>query len=167
METTRHLQRRDERETLLQGPVGALLALGGADTDGAFSLVEHPLSPRALGAFVHTHENEDEYTYVLDGIVGFEIDGKAFEAGPGDLVVKPRRLPHAFWNAADVPARVLELIVPGGFEGYFSELGAILGRPGPPDLGALAEVARRYGLEADLSSIERLASEHELDVGGP
>jgi hypothetical protein len=54
-----------------QGQVVHLLALGvrfmldGERTGGAFSLVEHPLPPRALGAPLHTHHNEDECSYVL------------------------------------------------------------------------------------------------------
>jgi hypothetical protein len=51
------------------------------------------------------------------------------------------------------------------FEQYFVELGGVLARPGPPDLGALADVAARYDLELDPSSIPRLAREHGLDLG--
>ena len=87
------------------------------------------------------------------------------EAAPGDLVYKPRGVPHAFWSATDAPARVLELISPAGFESYFAELEPILGGGGPPDLERLAEVQERYDLEMDVSSIERLAIEHGL--GGP
>jgi hypothetical protein len=64
----------------------------------------------------------------------------------GSVVAKPRGIPHAFWNPTDEPARVLELIVPGGFERYFVELGEILGRGGPPDLAALGGLGSRYGL---------------------
>jgi mannose-6-phosphate isomerase-like protein (cupin superfamily) len=44
------------------------------------------------------------------------------EAGPGDFVLKPRGVAHAFWNGGDVPARMLELISPAGFENYLREL---------------------------------------------
>ena len=44
----------------MSGPLGAALLLGPDATDGRFSLVEHPLAPRALGALVHTYRNEDE-----------------------------------------------------------------------------------------------------------
>jgi hypothetical protein len=62
-------------------------------------------------------------------------------------------------------ARILELIVPGGFERYFAELGQILGRPGPPDLAALAGVAALYELDMDPTSIPRLAATHGLVLG--
>jgi mannose-6-phosphate isomerase-like protein (cupin superfamily) len=152
------------RETLLEGPLGAVVLLGPRATDGRFSLVEHSLAPRALGAPVHTHRNEDEYSFVVEGAIGVEIAGEALEAGAGTTVAKPRGIPHAFWNPTDEPARLLELIVPGGFERYFVELGEILGRSGPPDLGALGELGSRYGLDVDPASIPRLAAEHGLEL---
>jgi uncharacterized cupin superfamily protein len=78
---------------------------------------------------VHTHANEDEYTYVLEGRVGLQLGDEVIEAGPGDLVFKPRGVAHAFWNAGDEPARMLEIISPAGFENYFRELAPLLAAP--------------------------------------
>jgi hypothetical protein len=76
--------------------------------------------------------------------------------------MKPRGVPHAFWNAGDEPARLLEVITPGGFEGYFVRLAEIV-RPGAvPDMGALAALAAEYDLEVDPASIPRLAQAHGL-----
>src|SRR5919202_4395209 len=113
-------------------------------TGGAFSLVEHPLPPRALGAPLHTHRNEDEYSYVLEGRVGVQLGDEVLEAGPGDLVFKPRGVPHASWNAGDEPARLLEIISPAGFDRYFRETARLLAADGPPDVDALADLQRRY-----------------------
>ena len=118
-----------------------------------------------LGAPVHTHRNEDEYSLVVEGTVGAEIGGEVLEATAGSIVVKPRGIPHAFWNPTDEPARLLELVVPGGFERYFADLHEILAPPGPPDFAALGALAARYGLDLDPGSIPRLAAEHGLDVG--
>jgi len=166
MPSSTYLHDPETRETLLDGPLGAILLLGPETSDGQFSLIEHPLAPRALGALVHTHHNEDEYSLVLEGTIGVEVGGETFEAGPGSVVAKPRGVPHAFWNPTDEPARILELIVPGDFAGYFAELGEILARPGPPDLAALAATAERYGVELQPDSIGRLAAEHGLRLPG-
>src|SRR5689334_18909083 len=115
-----------ERRTLLQGPLGAVLMLGADRTGGRLSVLEHPLAPRALGPPVHTHHHEDEYSVVLDGLVGAQIGEQALEAGPGTVLVKPRGVPHAFWNPTDQPARLLEIISPAGFEEYFAQLAQIL-----------------------------------------
>lgn len=90
-------------------------------------------------------------------------------ARPGDLVFKPRGVPHAFWNAGDGPARALEIISPAGFERYFAEVAPLLppAHDGPPDERALGAIMARYGLEMDLGSVPVLAGRHGLVVEGP
>jgi quercetin dioxygenase-like cupin family protein len=153
-----------------QGEVVDLLALGvrfmidGEATGGAFSLVEHPLPPRALGAPLHTHHNEDEYSYVLEGRFGIQLGDEVLEAGPGELLFKPRGIAHAFWNAGEEPARLLELISPAGFEQYFRELAPLLAAP-ERDEAAIGEIVARYQLEIDFSTIPVLAERHHLRLG--
>ena len=81
--------------------LGTRRLLGGGETGGRFGLVEHDLPPRQLGSPVHTHANEDEYSFVLSGRLTAMIGDEVVEAGPGELVVKPRGIPHAFWHAGD------------------------------------------------------------------
>ena len=153
-----------------EGELVHLLALGvrfmvdGERTGGGFSLVEHPLPPRALGAPLHTHRNEDEYSYVLEGRLGVQLGDEVLEAGPGELVFKPRGVQHAFWNAGDEPLRLLELISPAGFENYFRELAPVLAEHGPgPEALAVAE---RYELDIRFESVPELAERHGLRLDG-
>ena len=146
-------------ETLIDGPFGARLLVEAE----RFSLVEHPIAPRTLAGPSHVHEREDEYSYVLEGEVGFEVGDDVFKAGAGQLVAKPRGIWHAFWNAGDQPARVLEVISPAGFEHYFAELAQLIPPIRPErDLEGLAELQARYGVQMDFASIERLSREHGL-----
>ena len=153
----------DEGTTVLFGGMGARFMIDGETSGGGFSLVEHPIAPRALAAPLHRHANEDEYSYVLAGRVGIQLGDEVIEAGPGDLVLKPRGQWHAFWNAGDEPARMLEIISPAGFERYFEEIAPHLPpNREAPDFEALGEIRARYGLEMDLESMERLTREHGL-----
>jgi mannose-6-phosphate isomerase-like protein (cupin superfamily) len=144
-----------------------LMALGvrfmawSEETGGGFSLVEHPMRPRTLAAPLHKHSREDEYSYVLEGRMGALLGDDVVHAEVGDFVFKPRDQWHTFWNAGDEPARILEIISPGGFEGYFDELAARLASPDfePQQLG---EVAAKYGLEVDPESIPRICAEQSL-----
>jgi hypothetical protein len=52
------------------GTIGVRFMIDGAETGERFSLVEHPMSARALAAPIHRHAREDEYSYVLEGCVG-------------------------------------------------------------------------------------------------
>lgn len=165
METTmRQLLGSDAGERVNLLALGVRFMIESETTGGAFSLVEHPLPPRALGAPLHTHRNEDEYSYVLEGRVGVQLGEEVLEAGPGDLVFKPRGQQHAFWNAGDEPARLLEIISPAGFENYFRELAPLLAAP-ERDEEAIGEVVRRYELDIDFSTIPVLAERHNLRLG--
>ena len=137
------------------GSIGVRFMIDGLDAGERFSLVEHPMSPRALAAPVHRHTREDEYSFVLEGRMGALLGDDVVEAGPGDLVFKPRGQWHTFWNAGDEPCRILEIISPAGFERFFAELVELGGAAvaDPADLGALCE---RYALEMDPSSVPGL-----------
>jgi quercetin dioxygenase-like cupin family protein len=143
------------------GGMGVRFMVSGDESGGGFTLVEHPLKPHALGAPMHRHSREDEYSYVLEGRIGAMLGDEVIYGEPGDLIFKPRDQWHTFWNAGDTEARILEIISPAGFEKYFGELVELLlgGRPAPE---VLAEVRSRYGLETDPSSIARLVEEHGL-----
>ncbi len=136
--------------------------LDGDGSDGRFALIEHTIPPRTLAAPLHTHEHEDEYSFVLAGRLGAQIGDEVVEADAGELVLKPRGIPHAFWSAGDEETRVLEIISPAGFEQYFADLAPHLAAGSEPDFAAMAAIRERYGLTIDLSSIARLTEEHGL-----
>jgi mannose-6-phosphate isomerase-like protein (cupin superfamily) len=148
------------------GSIGVRFMIDGAETDGGFSLVEHPMSPRALAAPLHRHSREDEYSYVVEGRMGALLGDEVLEAGPGDLVFKPRDQWHTFWNAADEPTRILEIIAPAGFERYFDEL-VEMGGSRDADPHALGDLSTRYGLEVDPGSIPGLLERFDLRMGEP
>ena len=141
------------------GGIGVRFMAWAAESGGGFSLVEHPMAPRALAAPLHRHTHEDEYSYVLEGRMGADLGGEVVYGDPGDLVFKPRGQWHTFWNAGDEPCRILEIISPGGFERYFEELVDLRERPTPE---AVEEIAARYGLEFDMASIPALCERHGL-----
>ena len=164
--TTPKIVGPDDGKAGFLGSIGVRFMIDGAESGGGFSLVEHPMSPRALAAPLHRHTREDEYSYVLEGRMGALLGNDVVEAGPGDLVFKPRDQWHTFWNAGDEPARILEIIAPAGFEVFFDEL-VEMGGAVNADPQALAELSARYGLEMDPTSIPGLLERFELRMGEP
>ena len=145
------------------GSIGVRLMIDTEETlAGGFSLVEHPMPPRALAAPLHRHSREDEYSYVLEGRMGALLGDDVVYAEAGDLVHKPRDQWHTFWNAGDEPCRILEIIAPGGFERFFEEL-VDAGRAPEPEW--LAGLGARYGLEFDFASIPGLCERFGLQFG--
>jgi mannose-6-phosphate isomerase-like protein (cupin superfamily) len=156
----------DDGKTGFLGSIGVRFMINGEDAGGDFSLVEHPLSPRALAAPLHRHTREDEYSFVLEGRMGGLLGDEVVEAGPGDLVFKPRNEWHTFWNAGDEPCRILEIIAPAGFEHFFEELVNIGGAlKAEPD--ELAELAARYGHELRPETVPELLERFDLVIGEP
>jgi quercetin dioxygenase-like cupin family protein len=147
------------------GSIGVRFMIDGAEADERFSLVEHPMSPRALAAPLHRHNREDEYSYVLEGQVGALLGDEVVVGKPGDLIFKPRAQWHTFWNAGDEPARILEIISPAGFERFFAELSDLGGvlEAGPDVLG---ELCARYELEMDPDSVPGLLERFGLRFPG-
>src|SRR4051794_40061952 len=145
------------------GGLGIRTMIEAARTGGSFSMVEHPLAAQSLGSPIHTHTREDEYSYIVEGTVGVQIGDETLEAHVGDLVFKPRGIPHAFWNATDEPARLIELIAPAGFEAYFAEIAPLFPEDAPPDLAGLDAAAKRYGLEMDPDSVPGLMERYGLE----
>jgi mannose-6-phosphate isomerase-like protein (cupin superfamily) len=155
----------DGREGFL-GSIGVRFLIDGAEAGERVSLVEHAMSPRALAAPLHLHTREDEYSYVLEGRMGALLGDEVVEAGPGDLVFKPRDQWHTFWNAGDEPCRILEIISPAGFERFFQEL-SDLGGAIAADPEELAALGARYGHYFKLDSVPDLLERFGLQVGEP
>jgi quercetin dioxygenase-like cupin family protein len=162
--TARVLGPKDGKEGFL-GSIGVRFMIDGIESGGGFSLVEHPMSARALAAPLHRHAREDEYSYVLEGRVGALLGNDVVAGSPGDLIFKPRGQWHTFWNAGDEPARLLEIISPAGFEQFFAELVGLGGVAGTTPQ-ALAELSDRYGLEMNPDTIPDLLQRFDLVFPG-
>ena len=96
------------------GGIGVRFMAWAAETGGGFSLVEHPMEPRALAAPLHRHTHEDEYSYVLEGRMALKMDdGTEREFGPGDSFHMPPG--HDAWIVGDEACVMLDF---GGLKGY-------------------------------------------------
>jgi hypothetical protein len=86
----------------------------------------------------------------------------------GEVASKPRGQMHTFWNPADRPARVLEIIAPAGFEDYFVDLAEIIPTAPSelPDFGRFAAAAERHHLDLDMGRRGTEMSAHGVQLPG-
>jgi uncharacterized protein (TIGR02246 family) len=133
-------------------------------TGGGFGLVEHWTVPPGFASPYHTHHQEDEAFYVLEGEVAFVLDGKWTSAGPGTYLFGPRGIPHGFQVEGTAPAHMMLLCSPGGFEKFVLELSEPMTDtpPGPPDMAKLIEVAAKYKIDVHGPLPERTPSVNEF-----
>ncbi len=163
-----HMLGKGQGEVVLDARLagfGIITKVPASATGGKYFVVEHPVMPFALAAPRHTHRNEDETSYVIEGQIGVEIGGEVVTVPAGSVIHKPKGIPHAFWNATAEPALVLEVVAPGAFEGYFAELAQVFRPDGPPDLARMAAIADKYEVTMDFASVPELAARYQLNIG--
>ncbi|MBW4717990.1 quercetin 2,3-dioxygenase [Saccharothrix obliqua] len=144
-----HVPAGEGEAVWLNGDVYAV-KLDREASGGSLTVLEADVPPGG-GPPIHNHVHEDEAFYVLAGELEIHAGGRTYTAVAGDLVFIPRGTFHAFRNRTTRVARQLLLFTPGGFEGFFRELGreAVPGTPPPPTtpnaVERVVEVGTRYG----------------------
>jgi quercetin dioxygenase-like cupin family protein len=119
-----------------------------AASGGSLKIEEWGLPP---GQMIppHTHAREDECSFVLEGEMICYVGGEVVLARQGSYVIKPRGVPHAFYNSGAGTVRVMEILTPGGsFEGYFDGYEDIASRELSDEehRRARTELGSRYGI---------------------
>ena len=123
------------------------------EVDGKYCLVECCV-PVGAGAPPNHHAGETEAFFILEGQVGFMIDGKERLATKGDFVAIPDGALHAFKAVGETPARILILNAPGHMhEAFFTGVGVALPNeqvslpePSEPDIAAVLAIAQETGM---------------------
>lgn len=127
------------------------ILVGAEQAGGTLSLFDISVQPGG-GPPLHVHGREDETFRVLEGELTFWVGGESRVVAAGEAAFGPRGVPHRFENRSNRPARMLVAVTPGGFCGYFREVGtpATEGMAAPAlDEAAIARLlapAERYGL---------------------
>jgi quercetin dioxygenase-like cupin family protein len=124
----------------------------GEDTGGRLTVYEILFPPNS-GPPLHVHAREDEAFYVLEGSLSVRMGDEEFEAPAGSFVFQPRGIPHTFRSSSE-GARVVLVVVPSGFEGYFRALSRPAeamalpppaGPPSPEQMAAMEAALAEHG----------------------
>jgi len=113
---------------------------------GGLGLFEMKVPPGAHVPPPHSHTNNEECVYVLEGLLRYTVDGETRDLKPGEWMSTPRGSVHHFSNPGSETVRTLVMLTPDIGEEYFREVGALADASGPPDRAKLMEVMTRYGL---------------------
>ena len=122
-----------------------VIRIHGRDTGGVLSVVESVEQP-GEGPPPHIHHREDETFQILEGEYEWNVGGKTFIAQKGTTIFAPRGIPHTYRYVGQTPGRLMCVITPAGFEGFFEEIGALSPQQ-QQDIPRVIEVGKRYGLE--------------------
>ena len=112
-------------------------------TSGMFEVI---VPPGARVPPAHSHSDNEEMIYCLEGTLRTIVADEVRDLEPGEGRYTPRGVVHSFSNPHDRVARALFILTPDIGAQFFRDVAEVVNAPGKPDPAKLAEVMRRYGL---------------------
>ena len=126
------------------------LMVNGSETDGQLAVLCMQMQP-TRGPIAHSHEHEDAFVYVVDGLLELRLDQRAVRVGPDRLILLPRGTPHAFHAGVSETTHTLLLLSPAGAEAFVLEAGSTAQRrPAARSVSVdprIAALAAEFGIE--------------------
>lgn len=119
--------------------------VNGAE-QGGLGLFEMKVPTGANVPPPHSHTNNEECVYVLDGVLRYSVDNETRDLQPGEWMSTPRGSVHHFSNPGTETARALIMLTPDIGEQFFRDVGTVINAGGPPDRAKLLTVMSQYGL---------------------
>jgi len=127
------------------GQLGIRYLVDGSQS-ASMGMFELTIPPGSNVPPPHSHSNNEELVYVLEGTLRYTVGSDTRDLARGQSMHTPRGTVHAFSNPFDSVARALIVLSPDIGAQYFKDVAAVVNAGGPPDKAALAAVMSRYGL---------------------
>jgi quercetin dioxygenase-like cupin family protein len=120
--------------------------IDGTVSNTATGMFELTVEPGARVPPAHSHTNNEEIVYVIEGMLRYSVDDETRDLKPGERMHTPRGSVHAFSNPHAKVARALIMLTPDIGAQYFRDVAAAIASPGGPSPAKMVEVMTRYGL---------------------
>ncbi len=127
------------------GQLGIKYIVDGSDTC-SLGMFELTVPPGSNVPPPHSHSNNEECVYVLEGTLRYSVGTETRDLTIGQAMSTPRGTVHAFSNPFSATARALIILSPDIGAQYFRDVAAVVSAAGAPDKAALVAVMSRYGL---------------------
>ena len=98
------------------GPMRAVFKADGEETDDRYCVSEWWLEAGEPGPGPHSHEDNVELFYVIEGTMSLLAGDTWFDAPAGSFLRIPAGVTHDCQNRGTASAGVLNVFLPGGFE---------------------------------------------------
>lgn len=130
-----------ERSFMLLGDRVDILVSG--KTTGGKSTTFTEVVPPGGGPPPHSHRNEDETFFVLEGEFEFTENGNTVKRKAGESFHAARGSVHGFRNSGASDGKLLVFVAPAGLDRFFEEI-CVLNMP--QDAPKLMDIGERYGI---------------------
>lgn len=112
-----------------------------SENGGNLFIIEHSGLMPKTGPALHLHYAQEEWFYVMQGEVAFQVGDERVHLRSGESVLAPRLVPHTF-SAVGSPAHLLIAFAPAGkMEQYFTAAAA------DPKRAATADFMNQYEMK--------------------
>ncbi len=135
-----------EQPSIRIGQLEIRYLMDGTVTGAGVGMFELTVAPGARVPPPHSHRDNEELVYVLEGRLRYVVDGEMRDLAPGERMYTPRGSVHGFSNPHERPARALIVLTPDIGAQYFRDIAEAAAAPGGPDPARMAAVMARYGL---------------------
>ena len=115
----------------------------GTVAGAGVGMFELTVAPGARVPPAHSHRDNEEVVYVLEGMLRYTVDDEVRDLKPGERMYTPRGSVHAFSNPHDRPARALIVLTPDIGAQYFRDIAEVVSAPGGPNPAKMMEVIFR------------------------
>jgi len=136
-----------EQPVIKAGQLEIRYLMDGTVTGAASGMFELTVPPDAHVPPAHSHRDNEEIVYVLEGKLRYAVDEETRDLMPGERMYTPRGSVHAFSNPHGETARALIVLTPDIGAQYFRDVAEVVNAGGPPDLAKMIAVMTRYGLQ--------------------
>lgn len=128
------------------GGLGIRYLIDGTTSGAGMGVFELTVAPGSRVPPAHSHRDNEELVYVLEGTLRYSVDGETRDLTAGERMYTPKGSVHAFANPFDATAKALIILTPDIGAQYFRDIAEVVKVPGPPNPAAMAELMARYGL---------------------
>lgn len=156
--------KKGEGKTGRIGGIDLITKLSKQQTHGHLGSDEATLKPGHLGAPPHMHKTFDEICFVLEGSVSIMVEEKVYEVNAGDWHLRPRNKMHTFWNAADTPARFIDIYIPGGHEEYMADLAKLFENNGSPKKTDFTLLEQKHDIVYFWNKLPEIMSKYKVHL---
>ena len=135
-----------EQPALKIGHLEIRYLIDGTVSGAGMGVFELTVPPGARVPPAHSHKNNEEVVYALEGVLRYTVDDETRDLTAGQRMYTPRGSVHAFSNPHGDTARALIILTPDIGLQYFRDIAEVARGPGGPDPQKMTEVMSRYGL---------------------
>ncbi len=146
------------------GDMDILFKFSSKETSSLLGAWETVIQPGELGAPPHYHAKVDEICRVLEGSVTILCGNDVTEVKAGGWHLRPRGVVHTFWNGGKVPAKTIDLCIPGGHEYYMEDLARLFENNARPKPGEVAKLGEKHDIHFRFDLLQGIMEKYQVKL---